>query len=116
MTKLSMEINKNFVDQNLNIPPSEIEKELFRLFPRRLIQRVLLIAPPDVDLSLFNYDSAKRGRNYNYPMYGPGIVASYLKADDIGVRIINLNHEILKACYNSSSNENFDFDFPKMKF
>ena len=111
MLQSSMEINKNCVGQNQNNLPSEIEKELFRLFPQRIIQRVLLIAPPDVDLSLFNYDSAKRGRNYNYPMYGPGIVASYLKTDDIEVSIINLNHETLKACHNSSSNENFDFDF-----
>jgi len=87
-----------------------IDKELMKLFPKRKIQRVLLIVPPDGDSSLFDYVTAKRGRYYNYPPYGLGIIASYLKGEGIDVHIINLNNEVLKSCRNSSSKKSFHFD------
>ncbi|MBC8552606.1 MAG: radical SAM protein [Candidatus Brocadiales bacterium] len=87
-----------------------IDKELIRLFPKRTIQRVLFVAPPDVDISLFDYASGKRGRCYNYPMYGAGIIANYLRKDGIDVHLVNLNNEVLKACRGSLSENNYDYD------
>ena len=45
-------------------------------FPK--VKRVLLLNPPDVDSSLFDYDTAKRGRANNYPSYGLGVLARHL--------------------------------------
>ena len=87
-----------------------IGKELSRLFPARHIRKVLFIAPPDADSSMFDYATARRGRYWNYPPYGVGIIASHLRNDGLGVRILNLNHEILKACRSSASKDAFDFD------
>src|SRR5579863_9868115 len=76
-----------------------IDAALNALFPARKIKRVLLINPPDADSSLFRMDTAKRGRYTNYPPYGLAILAQRLR--DIGVecRILNLNHEVLKATH-----------------
>lgn len=87
-----------------------IDQELDRLFPERLIRRVLLISPPDVDVTIFDYSMAKRGRCWNFPPYGLGIIASHIRNDTIRVKIINLNSEVLKACILSNSNQNFNFD------
>ena len=100
---------KNSVEIEVDLE-TQIEEEFTRLFPTRKIQRVLLIAPPDVDGRLSSYDSAKRGRCYNYPMYGAGVVATWLRNSGIDVQLLNLNHEILKACHESQSINDFDFD------
>lgn len=86
------------------------EKEINRLFPTRCVQRVMFIVPPDADKSLFNYATAKRGRYWNFPAYGSGLMATHLRADGLTVDIVNLNHEILKACAHSENEESFDFD------
>ena len=59
--------------------------------------RVLLINPPDVDASLFDYDTAKRGRANNYPAYGLGVLATHLLKNGHECHILNLNHELLKV-------------------
>ena len=74
------------------------------------IQRVLFVNPPDADESLFQYDTAKRGRYSNYPPYGLGVLAQHLRAIDIRVDIVNLNHEVLKACYHSENPSQFEFN------
>jgi radical SAM superfamily enzyme YgiQ (UPF0313 family) len=74
------------------------------------IQKVLLITPPDVDASMFNFATAKRGRYLNYPPYGLASLASYLRLDSIDVRILNLNNSTLKAAILAKSANNFDFD------
>ncbi|MBI4242529.1 MAG: cobalamin B12-binding domain-containing protein, partial [Planctomycetes bacterium] len=81
-----------------------------RIFPTRSIKRVLFIAPPDADASMFDYATAKRGRYWNFPPYGLGVIAAHIRNDGIDVRIINLNNEVLKACKLSISEGNFDFD------
>jgi len=92
------------------LPEQSAGKELDRLFPSRCIRRILFIAPPDVDVSMFNYATAKRGRYWNYPPYGLGIIASHLRNSGLSVKILNLNNEILKACRNSNTEEIFDFE------
>lgn len=86
------------------------DKELNKLFPTRSIKRILFIVPPDVDVSMFDYATARRGRYWNYPPYGLGIIASHLRSDGLSVKILNLNNEILKACRSSNTEDDFDFE------
>src|SRR3990167_5848633 len=72
------------------------------------VKRVLLLNPPDVDSSLFDYDTAKRGRANNYPSYGLGVLARHLLNNDFEVRILNLNHEILKIIYRTNNRIDYD--------
>ena len=70
--------------------------------------RVLLINPPDVDSSMFDYATAKRGRANNYPPYGLGVLATHLLNNGHECRILNLNHELLKIV--AESQEPIDYD------
>jgi len=74
------------------------------------IQRVLFVNPPDADESLFQYETAKRGRYSNYPPYGLGVLAQHLRQIDIAVDIVNLNHHVLKTCHTSANATQFDFN------
>ena len=87
-----------------------IEQNLKQTFSNQPIKRILLINPPDVDKTLFDYSMAKRGRCWNFPPYGLGIIASHIKNDTLKIKILNLNNEVLKACVLSNSNNNFNFD------
>lgn len=88
----------------------EIQQKLNHLFPKRHIDKVLFINPPDVDKNMFNYVIGKRARYSNYPPYGVGMIASHLRKLGIQVDVLNLNYEILKACYLSQSEKEFDHD------
>ena len=87
-----------------------IEGEIDRLFPGRRIQRVLLVIPPDAGKQMFNYSTAKRGRYWNFPPYGPGVLAAHLRDMGLEVDMLNLNDQVLKACQASAGEEDFDFD------
>ncbi len=79
-----------------------VEAAIRSLYPSdAAIKRVLLVAPPDADDSMFDPLTAIRGRYWNFPPYGLGIIARLLIDDGLDVRIVNLNHEILKACRES---------------
>lgn len=80
------------------------------------MRRVLLINPPDVDSSLFDYDTAKRGRANNYPAYGLGVLATHLKNHGHAVSILNLNHELLKAVYESREPIEYDLAWQEILF
>ena len=71
-------------------------------------KRILLVNPPDVDASLFDWDTAKRGRANNYPAYGLGVLARYLIDNDYPCKILNLNHELLKIVSNSTQPIEYD--------
>ena len=43
------------------------------------IKKILLIQPPDSDKKIFNFKSAKRGRLWNYPPYGLGVLAKRIQ-------------------------------------
>ena len=88
----------------------DIEK-LSSKFGSKKIKKVLLIQPPDSDKKIFNYAAGKRKRLYNYSPYGLALLASQLRKINIQVDILNLNHEILKDCAESKSEETFNFDF-----
>ena len=70
----------------------------------------MLVNPPDADASLFRYDTAKRGRYSNYPPYGLAVIAQQLRSIGVSVSISNLNNEVLKACYESTDESDYDFD------
>ncbi len=92
-----------------NPQTQSLEAELTQAFPRRSIQRILFIAPPDGDAGNFSYETCKLGRYPNFPPYGIGVIASHLRRDGITVDILNLNNAILKTCRLSASEEDFDF-------
>ena len=71
-------------------------------------KRVLLVNPPDVDASMFDYDTAKRGRANNYPAYGLGVIARNLIDHGHRVQILNLNHELLKIVHDSTAPIDYD--------
>src|SRR3990167_6484647 len=71
-------------------------------------KRILLVNPPDVDASLFDWDTAKRGRANNYPAYGLGVLARHLLNNRHEPKIVNLNHEILKIVAESKSRIEYD--------
>src|SRR5262249_21561649 len=81
-----------------------------RLFPKRQIKRVLFVSPPDADSSLFNWATGKRGRYLNYPPYGPGVLATHLRALGIEVQLVSLQTAVLRACHQAESADDFDFD------
>ena len=70
--------------------------------------RILLVNPPDVDVSLFDWDTAKRGRANNYPAYGLGVLSRHLLDNGFESRILNLNHELLKQVHKET--RPFDYD------
>lgn len=76
----------------------------------RKIKKVLLIQPPDSDANIFNYSAAKRGRLWNYPPYGLGLLSAHLRNIKIDPIILNLNNEVLKAVKISSSKQDFNFN------
>jgi radical SAM superfamily enzyme YgiQ (UPF0313 family) len=87
-----------------------IESKLDRLFPKRSIQNVLFVVPPDGDAKNFNYTTCKLGRYPNFPPYGVGILAARLRQLAVHVDVLNLNNEVLKAGRASKSDDDFDFD------
>jgi len=86
----------------------ELSRELKRIFFGRGIGRVLFVAPPDGDARMFDVATARRGRYWNYPPYGAGVLATVLRRDGIEVSILNLNNTVLGACRNERDG---DFDF-----
>ena len=86
-----------------------IQAELNRIFPSRVIQRVLFVVPPDGDVTSFSYETCKLGRYPNFPPYGIGILTTRLRKMGLAVDILNLNNIILKACRLSKSEGEFNF-------
>ena len=74
------------------------------------MKRILLVNPPDVDVSLFDYATARRGRANNYPAYGLGVLARHLMNNGYEVRILNLNHELLKIVVKPEMPVPIDYD------
>jgi radical SAM superfamily enzyme YgiQ (UPF0313 family) len=73
------------------------------------VKKILLVNPPDVDSSLFDWATAKRGRANNYPAYGLGVLARHLLNNGFEPEILNLNHELLKIVHASDVPIEYDF-------
>ena len=106
---MNIELNKLQNNESMMQSFQAVDTELNKLFPKRLIQKVLLICPPDINETMFNFSTSKRRRYGNYPPYGLGVIATFLKGMDVDVQILNLNHEVLKACGLAENEESFDF-------
>src|SRR5690606_32996071 len=78
-------------------------------FPERRIDRILFITPPDGEAELFRLSTARRRRYPHYPPYGQAVLAANLRRLGVDTRILNLNHEVLKAACNAPGDD-FDFD------
>ena len=102
--------SNTLIETDNKILDSNLAKNLKKKFNSKLINRILLIQPPDSDQRGFNYNAGKRGRLYNYPPYGLGLIASQLRKINKKVDILNLNYEILKGCLTSEKEVEFDFD------
>lgn len=89
---------------------AEAGKAIRDIFFGRHIKRVLLVNPPDVDASLFNFKTCKRGRYTNYEPYGLGTLAAQLRKIGIDVNIVNLNSAVLRDCQQTQLEEDFNFD------
>jgi radical SAM superfamily enzyme YgiQ (UPF0313 family) len=83
---------------------------LHRLFGSRQVRRVLLVTPPDVDASLFSFETCRRGRYPNYTPYGLIVLATGLRQLGIDVSLVNLNMATLRAAQLCETPEAFDFD------
>ncbi len=94
------------ISNNLPAANERLLKKFLRIFPKK-IKKVLFINPPDGDSKLFNRKTADVGRYPNYPPYGIGCISTKLLKSKIDVKILNLNHEILKEC---KENKKFDYD------
>ncbi|MHA1948311.1 MAG: B12-binding domain-containing radical SAM protein [Candidatus Thorarchaeota archaeon] len=81
--------------------------------PNQRIDKILFVNPPDAHSDMFSLDIAQRGRYNNNPSYGLGVLASVVRQIEIDARVINLNHEIIKASH-QFTNECDDFNFDKV--
>jgi radical SAM superfamily enzyme YgiQ (UPF0313 family) len=91
-------------------PYAVAERLISEWFPDRRIRRVLLVTPPDAESELFRLPTARRRRYPNYPPYGLGVIATHLRGIGIEPRVLNLNHEVLKAAHACGVDADFDFD------
>jgi radical SAM superfamily enzyme YgiQ (UPF0313 family) len=89
---------------------SDAEVVLEEVFKGRSVKKVLFINLPDADISIFNYDSVKLKNYYLFPPYGAGLLSTQLLGKKYEPEICDLNLEILRECYNSTSEKDFDFD------
>ena len=94
----------------LSIQVSAIDDVFDRCFPHRTIKKVLFLAPPDVDATMLNFATGRRGRYLNYPPYCFGVLASHLRTMGIDVRVVTLQTSVLCACQTAESEQAFDFD------
>ena len=87
--------NLNFTpEENLNFIADNIDK----IFSKKKIEKVLLISPPQFQTSNFDLDMFESRRYFNYPPYGIGLLKAALNntKSKPQVKIIDLNHELLK--------------------
>jgi radical SAM superfamily enzyme YgiQ (UPF0313 family) len=87
-----------------------IDFSLKKIFGEKKIKKILLINPPDANKSTFDFDSAKRKRNSDYPPYGLLIVGRHLLNNGYEVEILNLHHEVSKKCVETKNNIEFNFE------
>ena len=97
------------VDLPESVSMQDIVQHLDDVFEGRPVKKVLLVNPPDVDKTLFDYATAKRGRANNYPTYGLGVIARHVLNHGLQTKVCNLNHEVLKRVAASADAAGFDF-------
>ncbi len=110
--------------RNLNFTPEEnlskISEQIDKLFSKKKIDKILLISPPQFQTSNFDLEMFNNRRYFNYPPYGIGLLKAVIQKaqKDVQVKIIDLNHDLLKFLDDFlkqnkqllSSNKNSDFN------
>ena len=74
-------------DKDLKSAISYLKNKL----PNKNVKKILLVNPPDGDVTMFRTNVAKRGRYNNNPPYGLGVLASIARQIGVEVEISNLN-------------------------
>ena len=105
-----MEINIENINEGDVIQERVIQEHINERFKQQPVKKILLVNPPDVDSSVFDFTVAKRGRSNNYPAYGLGVIAKHLQLNNFDVEICNLNHDLLKIVTNCENGEKFNYD------
>ena len=113
--KNHQEINTNNIEiEKLEFLSSSqkfsIKKTIKSLFKNKSVKRVLLINPPDGDISMFKFETAKAKRYTNFAPYGLGIASKYLKQSKLECKILNLNHLILLETSKIKEKSEFNYD------
>jgi radical SAM superfamily enzyme YgiQ (UPF0313 family) len=84
------------------------------VFPQG-VSRILFVVPADADEKAFNIQTARRGRYWNFPPYGSGVLATLFRGLETKngqkreCQILNLNHEVLTAAIAAPSAEAFSY-------
>ncbi len=113
LNSINSKINRPIIIDNrlnLNNFKERIDACLSKIFGEKKIKKILLINPPDASKSTFDFDRAHRKRNSDYPPYGLLIVAKHLQKNGYEVEIINLHHEVSKACVETNDKNKFEFE------
>jgi len=97
-------------NKNINVNYGLVEASARILFPVK-IRKILFIQPPDLDHSKFSVELALRKRYWNYPPYGPLLLARV--AEDLGcqVRVLNLQDELLQHVHGLSAEDTLSFSY-----
>ncbi len=111
LPSLFIETTESVADKNMPI----IRDYLTKQFPAG-IGKVLFIIPPDADENTFNFQTAKRGRYWNFPPYGAGVLATlFCEIETNGMekrdcKILNLNQNMLEAVTNNAGTNGFSYN------
>jgi radical SAM superfamily enzyme YgiQ (UPF0313 family) len=110
MLELAMELK---IFDDLSVPEAKDVADAKAFMDERVgksgIRKVLFVAPPDADETMFDCPTARRGRYWNYPPYGVGVLATQLRERGIEVQIVNLNDAVLRGAAAAKMEEDFDF-------
>ncbi|MEX2614772.1 MAG: radical SAM protein [Alphaproteobacteria bacterium] len=77
------------------------------------VQRLLMIAVPEIDRNHFSIDVAVQGRYPCFPPYGPGVLVRCVEAAGYTADIIDLQFEVLRKASEQAGGA-FDFDVWKV--
>ena len=100
-------------DERVLYPPmqrAEMESIAKALF-RRPVKKILLIQPPDLDVSAFSVDLAANKRYWNYPPYGLLLLARIAAERGCETKVINLQHQMLAHVTELPESERQSFDY-----
>lgn len=89
-------------------------KSLFAEKGIRNVKKLLLINPPDADADVFDVSFANRRRYSNYPPYGLMILGTIAESLGVEVKILNLQHEILRRARAQVNHFNFSEELQKV--
>ena len=88
MNEIKIQLNE---EKKIELKRIKIEKSIRNIFKKK-IEKILLIQPPDLDESKFSIELTLRKRYWNYPPYGPLLVARVAENNGCEVQLLNLQN------------------------